>query len=1091
MGVAEGPNVSPVSTPTAQPPGLPYPEEPTYPLDLAPDAIPHSATNVAQPEGPGFLETFKLSAENDWSLAWASRQLGTMSPDHGEPVTENDLKETMKTLPEEYWDWLPEAQTKEHLQAIAQSAKDYDEREKLLAMTGATGAVQRLLVNVLDPTFIGASLLTEGAAAPVLGAMKLGRMGRLLASSAVAGTGNVLGEAVSSTVDPTVTSKSYLEAFGYGAVLGGAIGVLRRNPVLHAEANDTVKLGQKFIADADKAGSVGAASTGGLLEGTAPIIEGDVPHAFGPRLDSAGWTTQTRSKLAALLAPMLGEVAGGFKGHEVVPLAATEVGARLNHSMRSKFYSVVGPAWREWAKDKANGVSLLGRSGLGKKYREFMTQVGDYVEDPVPGDSYHPAVVKAANRFRQLKAEWLDRLWNPGLDEGKQLDPVAGFENVLKDPHYFPKISDGAKIDELINRFGMQKLQRFVRNAILPEITDKDMRARIADGWLNRIHSAGYGIRDPLSDALRTGKPESIREALLEIDGLKPEDIDSIVARLAAKDDTGASSRAMRRSPIDYTHTETYGDGSTISMKDFFQRDADEVFNRYSREMSGRVAMAKIHVRNPDTGETIVNGIRGEADFNKYKDWIRQEYQRLELPKGQKDKELNAVIENLDYLHGAIVGRPIYKSNAFLRRVRDFNFVRLMARLGLNELQEFGMIVTRVGIKAMMTQMPTFRHIVEGGIEQKYANRLAQELSEGGVADEPFIGEARWRHLEEIGGEKIASTRRERIGLKVDNALSFGKSVTQELSFFRFVHSRLSQWASRAVAQTWADMAHGRRLNILGGKDVERMRAAGIDEKMAERIHAQIRQHAEMDGKKLVAMNFAKWDPEVRSQFLGSLFRVSRQLVLSTDPGNMHRWMSHPMGKLLSQFRVFLASAWVKRTLDAGNHLDMRAAATILMEIMMGAATHAVNVVGNAAAQKDPAEYRRQQLSVTRLATAGIGRSGIASFLPAVVDSGLAFTGRPGFKADGSFGYVRAPLFDARSSATPNDLLFGVPAVNFLSDSSTFTGDAIRAAITHDSMSRKGVNAGLRSLPWGNWWPITSLVGNLTRDLPYSPPRTD
>jgi hypothetical protein len=40
-------------------------------------------------------------------------------------------------------------------------------------------------------------------------------------------------------------------------------------------------------------------------------------------------------------------------------------------------------------------------------------------------------------------------------------------------------------------------------------------------------------------------------------------------------------------------------------------------------------------------------------------------------------------------------------------------------------------------------------------------------------------------------------------------------------------------------------------------------------------------------------------------------------------------------------------------------------------------------------------------------------------------------------------------------------------------------------------MSRKGVNAGLRSLPWGNWWPITSLVGHLTRDLPYNAPRTD
>jgi hypothetical protein len=729
--------------------------------------------------------------------------------------------------------------------------------------------------------------------------------------------------------------------------------------------------------------------------------------------------------------------------------------------------------------------------GQGAKYREFSTKVGDYVEDRDPGaaDNYHPAVVAAGDRFRKLMADWLDHLWNPGRDEGKQLDPVGGFDNVLKDPHYFPKISNGVAIDELVRTHGMQKLQQFVRRAILPEITDKDLRARIADGWLNRIHSAGYGIRDPLADALRTGKPESIRDALLEIEGLKPEDIESIVARLAAKDDTGGSSRSLRRSPLDYTHTETYGDGTTLSMKDFFLRDADEVFNRYSREMSGRVAMAKIHVYNPDTGKPIVQGIRGEADFNKYKDWIRQEYLRQNLPGGKK--ELDEVIKNLDYLHGAIIGRPIYKSNAFLRRLRDFNFIRLMSRLGINELQEFGMIVSRVGVKAMMSQMPTFRRIVEGGVEKKYANRLAQELSEWGAADEQFIGEARWRHLEEISGEHVASTRLQRIGHKVDNALIFGKNVTQELSFFRFVHSRLAQWASKAVAQTWTDMAHGRRMNVLGGKDVERMRAAGIDEKMAARIHAEIKQHAELKGKTLVAMNFANWNPEVRSHFLGSLYRTSRQLVLQTDPGNIHRWLSHPMGKLLSQFRVFLASAWVKRTLDIGNHLDMRAAAIILMEVGMGALTHAVNVEFNAAGQKDPEKYKREQLNPLRLATAGFGRSGVSSFLPAVVDSGLSYVGRPGFKADGTFGYVRAPLFDARSSATPNDLLFGVPAANFLSDTSTFTGDAIRAAITHESMSRKGVNAGLRSLPWGNWWPITSLVGNLTRDLPYNAPRTD
>jgi hypothetical protein len=359
MGTTEGPNV-PATTPTAQPPQLPYPEEPTFPLDMSTGVAPPTEVLPGGPEAPGFFETFKLSAQNDWSLAWASRQLGTMSPDHGTPVTQEDLKQTMATLPEEYWDWLPAAQTKEHLDAIAQSAREYDEREKLLGMTGITGTAQRFLVNVLDPTFIGASLLTEGAAAPVIGAFKLGRLGRLLSSAAVAGAGNTLGEAASSLVDPTITGKDYLTAFGYGAVLGGTFGLLRKNPALHDEANDTVKLGQKLIAKsaAPEGSSAGAASTGGLLEGSAPIIEGDVPHAFGFRLDSAGRTTQYNSKLGALLAPVMGEVAGGFKGNSVVPLAATEVGARLNHAMRSKFYGVVGPAWGKYADDPANHVSF-------------------------------------------------------------------------------------------------------------------------------------------------------------------------------------------------------------------------------------------------------------------------------------------------------------------------------------------------------------------------------------------------------------------------------------------------------------------------------------------------------------------------------------------------------------------------------------------------------------------------------------------------------------------------------------------------------------------------------------------------------------
>jgi hypothetical protein len=1096
MGTTEGPNVV-GSAPTAVPPTLPIPEDSQYtPFtdSLPPDTVPLSSTVAAQQQAardtPGAIETVKDIALNDWSLFWAERQMGSLSPSAGAPVTDEDIKQFEKDVPEELWSWANDAHSKPHLDAIKSEALAYAERERKIALTGTTGALTRLAVNLFDPTFIAASLASEGAAAPYLAAMKLGRVGRILTGAALAGTSNVAAEAAASTVNPTIDGKAMLEAFGYGAMFGGAFGALRRNPNLVDEANKAVLLGKKLVKR-DTGSTAGAAATGQTLSPDYPTIDAEPSKAYGPRPDATGQLTKSHSKVAQLLGPELGELGGGFSDKSEVPIAATERGQMLFHSKRQSVFSLVGPAWDEWA--RGQDLNWFQRKWPGGQLKRFSGMIDDYIQDPRSNaaDHYDPAVVRVGNRIRSEYADWLDQLQNPGKTLGKQFNPVEGFEAVSKDKTYSPRIADPEKIDELHTKFTREELAKFVQEAVLSEnpTWSRDLAKNFGDNYLKRINEAGYGVRDTLHDAVRSGSKEAVEGALKEV-GITDDQIRSDLVAKLAMPESNDSSRTMRRSPLDYGYTKTFGDGRSLSMKDFFKRDALETFDRYSREMSGRVSLAQVRIPHPDRpGEMMVDGITSDAKFDQLKKYVQQEYADKHAPVSKLERDM----KNLDYLHRAILGRgdPAARGEyaAWLRRLRDFNIARLMSRLGLNELQEFGPLVARVGAKAMLSQMPSLRKIATQGMEEVYRKPLARELAAAGAIDQEHFGEARFKHLEEINGETV--NPRDRFGRKIDNVMTAGKQITSTISFFRAVHYRLAQWAATSTAQVFADMAHGRSLKFLKGTNLDRLKASGMSEQMAQRVFAEIRQHSTVGSmSKLHELNLDQWDPEVRANFTATVRRMAHQMVLQNDAGTLPHWMSKPGWQLLLQFRTFMFGSYAKRTLALLNFKGLNAFSTVMWELFMGAATHMVNSVANAPMQSDPQAYLEKQMDPLRLAEAGFARSGFSTFVPAVVDSATSYVGRPTLEPDG-WHWESKPLFDARSSASPNDLLFGVPALNFLDDSHTATSEFIQSMIEHRPMSKKGINAGMRSLPWGNWWPVTTLMGMMTSDHPYNAPRNN
>lgn len=1030
-------------------------------------------------------------------LRWASED--TIDP--GYQIGQDRGVELAKQYPDTYHDFLLSSPSEKVLwQRLKWASEDVVRQERLAAGDwSATGA--SLLVGATDPVVALPSLLTGGMAGAALGGLSVA--GRAAAGAAMGAASNAAIDYGSQRMFDDPHADPLMSA-GVGALFGALGGALTRSRATAFEAD----LAFEQVAAASRplqappvnlAGSAGAARNPMARDNLIPdarslsveIRDEDVAAGFGGWFrqgDVTGQMTTAKNPLTRLIGQNLFEETAGFKDHSVVPDSVNSRFTALHRQMQGNFNLEYVPAKNAYIAE--GGLSRLNMTGKAQREAEFNRLVADYVWEPHPSPDTNQHVVKAASALKKGMASFADEMNQAGLWNGKA------------DANYLPLVANHERIAQVDTMFHHEVMEGLIKGAIREHSSDiaDELAARMARGYWANLRKAGYGIEDGISKSIhlndREGFKSSFYDALDNKSLLSDDELGQVFDLLSGMmdatkkttDDSKGVGYLKKRTLLDYNKkfsvADRQGNVHQLRVRDLFEDDAELLYRRYARSMSGRVAFAKTKIMNPSNGDVIADGIRSEADLAKLKQSLAESYRLMPGTKREKDAELNNALENIDFGWKRINGMPVYGSEKayaqWIRRAKAFQFVRLMSNMGLNQVQETWKIVSLTGFRAAVSQMPALRSMTRAVMEGKTSkDKLLNELT-----DMTGIGlDNLWNRYDlRLTDDRLGAEPGGRVTQFVDNVLDAGQRLTTNVSFMRQIHDYQQRWAMKAITQQIAGMARKVRqkdgsfdLSKIKQRDLDRLASIGLGEQDAKLLFKNLLDHSEFEGRKIVGVNVGKWDADAVTKYRVFLGRYTDRLVQQNDFGGLSKWMSRPVAQLFTQFRSFVFGAFAKSTLWSLNHgafTDPRMLVLLLGELAAGAATFMVRQAGTAVTQDGWDKYWEETMDPVNLVKNGWARTATASVVPMFLDSLAMWT-------------PIGPQFgNARASGSATDAFFGSPALDYIDGLRNFGRGAMKSAWEGEEMSQQQLRTAARLMPLGNWIPLTATLGALIEDRP-------
>ncbi|QWK78617.1 phage tail tip lysozyme [Ochrobactrum sp. BTU1] len=1083
--------------------------------DMSRVDIPQAAApNVYQPEteGPSFGQTAAAVAGNS-DTAWMVRSIGDdlnrFKPDENFSLPSNRYETDAAQRgfdASKYGSMFDKAVSEESYQYLLGRASDAQKRSEVISQSGLTGAGLQLVTEIAEDLPLDIAI---GSVAPglVLG-NKARRLNSMIAGGLAAGSASAAGEALGARWNPDKSTEDVVRAGVFGTLLGGAAGALLRNPHTMEEALHLQRAGQDSLAKAE----IAPVSRGGSSAGAAQVnnkvdfLERDDAFKHVEADDfgtSAGPKALRQMDLGGQLGTSPNAVtragqglvidAVGKKNSVVNQISAAEDKGRMAYEFNGFLQKMAKPSFKRYAKDK--GAGWFDGAALRS---EFSEDIARYIRDTTEGaaEAYHPEVIKTGNRIREGLRKLGQLAENPLLREGEMGRGVHKFTRLDDSEHYLPRVFDHAKVVNAIEEYGEDTIIQLVSNGIskkVPEIAD-DILFKLAKGYTRAVVKRSYGAEDLAMRGFIVEDVDEIRRILSESDALGPSDIDKIVenldaARKARPTDGGTMSRAKHRVTIDETakldnpvnaKTGTISE-TPLRFDDLLVNDALYLYERYVHQMTGRIALARYRVRDAD-GNLLINGFTSDDEFSKYLDTVRK---RAAEDKNRgvagSHENLEKDIANLQFAYDYLVGRPQNNMSEgwqqFLNLAGKFNFSRVMNQVGFAQITEFGRVLGHLGPKAVFSQLPEMRRILNADGELIRKSGLAEDLEKFGIGGfDRLLHNPGYRYDEMSGA--FTSLSRGRFADKAEGFLNRANHVTAEISGLNTANDMLQNMTAKAIVQKWADFAHT-------GKGFSRKRLAdlGLSEEMTERVLKQFKEpgnfhykNGEFGGKVLRA-DFEKWsDPIAREAFLNAAYRQSRYIVQANDLGTLHRYFSHPLARVIMQFRTFMMGSWTKSTLKAAHMRDRQAAASILLGSMLSALAYVTQTKLKAVGRSDREEYEERLLSWESIGKAAFSRTGESSIIPMMVDSVAPMLGFD-------------PQFSAtRTSGQTSDLLFGNPTMGLFDDIRTGVGGAATALREGEPMSQQTARTLMGLGLFQNFLPVTMGFNSLISDLPeYTP----
>ncbi|MFD2139900.1 D-alanyl-D-alanine carboxypeptidase family protein [Ancylobacter oerskovii] len=1068
------------------------------PTELIPPAPPPLVTEEEyeairmghREETMGFWEAYGRSYADTTIIGRAYSMIGApaLRPDPTFRLDERNLAPLVEGLPEKYWDRFSDAVSAEHAAWIRSRALEEFEAQKAVEEMGWAGIGAEMLAGVTDAGAIAIGIATGGVAAGAATLARFGAVGARIAAAAGGAVGNVGTELALDVMGRPVEDRSLLFSAGVGALFGGAFGPIARNPATAQEAARIVHAARGLKQQLENStaltpapASAGAAANTSAIDprlgdkAWTAVRDEDVAEAAmgSARLDVAGQVGSSPNPSARILGSSLFNNTVGNVDHRVNSMSADMETALLTKRWQTAWAQAREGAYRSWEKDLGYGVF---RRPFHR--REFSELVGDYIRttDPLERAEFHPAVRQAGDAQAELNRRILGDLNNPLADRGLTGRPVAGYGDIPDDVHYLPRIPDAKKFNEALAAHGQRGVERFYAGAIrsAQPYIDEELLDKLSRGMVRNIYDRTWGVDDRLNMALAGRDEDFLRRFLAENAEFSEEEVERLMAGMARKPggvDRHAKSRVLLDENFVLRGVNGYGTGD-LSFKDLYVRDADFLFNSYSRHAAAKVALARQVIKSPTTGEVLQDGIVSDNEFERLLGIIR----KRGIDEGIDLKQLDLDEKNLRWGYGRIRGNPdpatLNSGSDWLKAARGLQYLRLAGQFGFAQVGEIAATVTQVGLKATLQHLPAFRRLVNADGQWVLRHGLDREVEAiFGTGTDRLRG-VHALTVDEYAGSPHALDRGRFVD-KANAALDYGSSIVSDLSGMTAVNSALQRMAAKAIVQKFADLAA-----VPSKASLRRMAQLGLSEEMLGRILRQVEAHTgfadgALFGRKVRQLNLDTWqDMEARAAFELGVFRYSRKVIQENDVGSLHRWMSNPLMQTFLQFRTFMLTAWANQFLHNIHIRDWNAFAYFALSTLVGGLVYTVQTHLQALGRSDAEEWTRERLSPQSMALAAFQRNGWSSVIPSAVDSALFLTPR----AD--------PLFSFRNTGSASDAFLGSPVSGFVTDMRAAGAALVNPIAEGRDRTQQEYRALVRPLPLQNLMPFVQLYSTLVGGAP-------
>lgn len=1022
-------------------------------------------------EGPGLWGTLEAAVDQDSLTARFINMTPEMKPDLNFRLDEKQIKDVREAygLTDESVEDLSEAVSADHLQVLGRQLKAKQEREQILAQAGWGGVAASMLASTLDPISLAAAVASGGIGAGLSTAAGVGRAGRALI---IGGT-----EAASNAGLTAATggdTQDVAMAAGLGLVLGAGFGALS-----HAApdlSHQQAEIGRDMMeAASGSAGAMAATQKMPLRDAAVDFSEVDAPTTAFAKIrsnpmtaDMVGHAKTSEIPLIRAIGGVLGEDAVGSvdgKGKVLkTTWGASERQARYARQMEGKALRGVVPAWQAWAKEE--GLSVTQRWWGGDKWHEFNEEVTRYMRNRDPAEDFNPHVKKAGDALRGVYGDYAALAQNPGLRWGTTRRAVAGFQNIDPREWYVPRLYDFHKLNQVIARVGEQPVIQLFRKALQEQQInlEDEVAHRVASGMVKKLRERSADLSSRLDRPLGSDDEAYLIESLKGL-GVDELDAASLAKQLRPQADAAAGPRGKFRALLNEASELELPGGGTLKLSDLTRNNAMDLFQVYNRDMSGRVAMAQIDIKDMD-GKVLVDGITHDGEFGKLIDAARAQGDVLGVNPGDTRER----VKTLDTLYRAVLGLTDPSETGLApqiaRTVMQYNVLRLMNNMGIAQASELGNIIGNLGLRTTLRAVPSFGSFVRDARNGKFVDDLNAEIEAVlGMGVDDLKGAMPDRFDADYFGDAVNP--------RLDQAQQLmrqGSRIVSRASGMQWLNRRMQVLAMRGIAYRFTEMAaNPSKINM------KRMLTLGLDEPMLNRVLAEFKTHktqARGDIGKITRMNLDKWtDVEARAHFEDAMFRWGRKVIQENDPGALPRFMQHRLGKMLFQFRTFMLGAWFKQTLWHAKMADREALGAVMWSMMTGGVIYTAQTLAQASTRSDREEFLKQKLHPVQMAMNVFQRTGFSSIMPMLLDIPLQ-VGKSPF------------TFNGRTTGQNSDPITGNPSMSLYGDITGGLSGVVAPLIRGRSPTQGNVSQLVRALPFGNHMAIQTPLSALLSGLP-------